>query len=441
VKGWRTARWTSSSARTGCCRGTSRSRTSARGDRRGAEVRGCAQGTAEEDAGRRRRADAVGHADSAHRCTWRSRDPGREPDRHPPEDRLSIRTFVVPFSGETIREAVDREIRRGGQVFFVHNRVRPSLRWSGTCAVLPDARIAVGTGRWTRRPCPSPWTTSRRVAPTSSCAPRSSRPAGSPNANTILVNHAHRFGWPAVPAPGRVGRDRHRAYAYFIVPKDVALTKDATRRLAVLEELTELGSGFRVASHDLEIRGAGNLLGRTSRTDPPGGVRAVHAAALRAVAEISGIASSQEEEPELELRVPHSFGRLHRRGRRAAGVLPEAVVGEDRGRRGRDRDGPAGPVRPASRPARALCDLARMRAGMRAAGVAESARDGSLFLTSPPTPVRPGEPGLLGDAGAENLLLRSRGDSSRCAFRPGSRGDPGGAKTVTIFFGKITKYV
>ena len=114
-----------------------------------------------------------------------------------------------------------------------------------------------------------------------------------PNANTILVNHAHRFGLAQLyQLRGRVGRDRHRAYAYFVVPKDVSLTRDATRRLAVLEELTELGSGFRIASHDLEIRGAGNLLGK----DQSGQIHQVgyelYTQLLsEAVAEISGIGS------------------------------------------------------------------------------------------------------------------------------------------------------
>ena len=305
----------------------------------------------------------------------------------PPEDRLSIRTFVVPFSGETIREAVDREIRRGGQVFFVHNRVQtlPAME-RYLRDLLPDARIAVGHGQMDEETLSGAMDDfASRRADILLCTAIIEAGLDLPNANTILVNHAHRFGLAQLyQLRGRVGRDRHRAYAYFIVPKDVALTRDATRRLAVLEELTELGSGFRIASHDLEIRGAGNLLGK----DQSGQIHQVgyelYTQLLsEAVAEISGIASSQEEEPELELRVPAFLpdDYIDEAGERlefyrklssvrtvdAADEIEMALL---------DRFGRP-PV-----PARALCDLARMRAAMRVAGVAELKRgDGSLFLT------------------------------------------------------------
>ncbi|MBW6502987.1 transcription-repair coupling factor [bacterium] len=308
----------------------------------------------------------------------------------PPEDRLSIRTFVVPFSGETIREAVDREIRRGGQVFFVHNRVQtlPAME-RYLRELLPDARIAVGHGQMDEETLSAAMDDfASRRADILLCTAIIEAGLDLPNANTILVNHAHRFGLAQLyQLRGRVGRDRHRAYAYFVVPKDVALSRDATRRLAVLEELTELGSGFRIASHDLEIRGAGNLLGK----DQSGQIHQVgyelYTQLLsEAVAEISGIASSQEEEPELDLRVPAFLpdDYIDEAGERlelyrklssartvdAADEIEMALL---------DRFGrlPA--------PARALCDLARMRAAMRSAGVAELKRgNGSLFLTLAP---------------------------------------------------------
>jgi transcription-repair coupling factor (superfamily II helicase) len=305
----------------------------------------------------------------------------------PPEDRLSIRTFVVPFSGETIREAVDREIRRGGQVFFVHNRVQtlPAME-RYLRELLPDARIAVGHGQMDEETLSVAMDDfAARRADILLCTAIIEAGLDLPNANTILVNHAHRFGLAQLyQLRGRVGRDRHRAYAYFIVPKGVALTREATRRLAVVEELTELGSGFRIASHDLEIRGAGNLLGK----DQSGQIHQVgyelYTQLLsEAVAEISGIASSQEEEPELDLRVPAFLpdDYIDEAGERlefyrklssaktveAADEIEMALL---------DRFGRL-PV-----PARALCDLARMRAAMRSAGVAELKRgDGSLFLT------------------------------------------------------------
>jgi len=304
----------------------------------------------------------------------------------PPEDRLSIRTFVVPFSGETIREAVDREIRRGGQVFFVHNRVQtlPAME-RYLRELLPDARIVAGHGQMDEEILSAAMDDfAARRADILLCTAIIEAGLDLPNANTILVNQAHRFGLAQLyQLRGRVGRDRHRAYAYFLVPKDVALTKDATRRLAVLEELTELGSGFRIASHDLEIRGAGNLLGK----DQSGRIHQVgyelYTQLLsEAVEEISGNVSAQEEEPELDLRVPAFLpdDYIDEAGERlefyrklssaktvdAADEIESALL---------DRFGRL------PGPARALCDLARMRAAMRAAGVAELKRgDGSLFL-------------------------------------------------------------
>jgi len=308
----------------------------------------------------------------------------------PPEDRLSIRTFVLPFAGETIREAVEREIRRGGQVFFVHNRVMtlPAME-RYLREMLPEARIAVGHGQMDEG------TLSRamddfaaRRADILLCTAIIEAGLDLPNANTILVNHAHRFGLAQLyQLRGRVGRDRHRAYAYFLVPKDVALTRDAAKRLSVLEELTELGSGFKVASHDLEIRGAGNLLGK----DQSGQIHQVgyelYTQLLsEAVAEISGKAAAQEEEPELELRVPaflpddyipEAGVRLEFYRKLSLAKTVEAADEVEMAML--DRFGRLPP------PARGLCDLARLRAAMRTAGVAELKRgDGSLFLTLSP---------------------------------------------------------
>ena len=308
----------------------------------------------------------------------------------PPEDRLSIRTFVLPFAEETIREAVGREIRRGGQVFFVHNRVMtiPAME-RYLRELLPDARIAVGHGQMDEE------TLSRamddfaaRRADILLCSAIIEAGLDLPNANTILVNHAHRFGLAQLyQLRGRVGRDRHRAYAYFLVPKDVALTRDATKRLAVLTELTELGSGFKIASHDLEIRGAGNLLGK----DQSGQIHQVgyelYTQLLsEAVEELSGRAAAHEEEPELELRIPAFLPDDY---------IPEAGVRLEFYRKlslARTLDA-ADEIEMAlldrfgrlPAPARALCDLARLRAGMRAAGVAELKRgDGVLFLSLSP---------------------------------------------------------
>jgi len=308
----------------------------------------------------------------------------------PPEDRLSIRTFVVPFSGETIREAAEKEIRRGGQVFFVHNRVQtlPAME-RYLRELLPGARIAVGHGQMEEESLSRAMEdfTARR-ADILLCTAIVEAGLDLPNANTILVNHAHRFGLAQLyQLRGRVGRDRHRAYAYFLVPKDVALTKDAMKRLAVLEELTELGSGFRIASHDLEIRGAGNLLGK----DQSGQIHQVGyelytQLLAEAVAEISGKAAAREEEPEIDLRIPAflpddyiSEAGVRLDFYRKLSMAKTGDAADEIEMELLDRFGRLPP------PARALCDLARLRASMREAGVATLTRGGgSLFLALSP---------------------------------------------------------
>jgi len=304
----------------------------------------------------------------------------------PPEDRLSIRTFVLPFSGEIIREAVDREIRRGGQVFFVHNRVEtlpPMERYLRE--ILPHVRITVAHGQMDEEELAlSMDGFAGRRADLLLCTAIIEAGLDIANANTILVSDAHRFGLAQLyQLRGRVGRDRHRAYAYFLLPKDVMMTKEATQRLGVIAELTELGSGFRIASHDLEIRGGGNLLGK----DQSGHIHQVgyelYTQLLsEAVAEISGRESAEDAEPELDLRIPaflpddfiREAGTRLDFYRKLAGSrtveeadeLELALL---------DRFGrlPA--------PAEALCDLTRLRAKMRMAGVREMKRgNGALFL-------------------------------------------------------------
>jgi transcription-repair coupling factor (superfamily II helicase) len=305
----------------------------------------------------------------------------------PPEDRLSIRTFVLPFSEETVREAVDREIRRGGQAFFVHNRVQTLPEMERFLkGILPGVRIGVAHGQMEEGDLALAMDdfAARRVD-LLLCSAIIEAGLDIPNANTILVNQAHRFGLAQLyQLRGRVGRDRHRAYAYFLVPKDAPMTKEAAQRLAVLEELTELGSGFKIASHDLEIRGAGNLLGK----DQSGQIHQVgyemYTQLLsEAMAEISGKEIASEEEPELDLRIPAFLPDDY---------IPEAGVRLDFYRKLAmartedavdelelellDRFGRL-PV-----PARALCDLSRLRDRMRALGVRELKRgNGSIFLS------------------------------------------------------------
>jgi len=222
-----------------------------------------------------------------------------------------------PLLGETIRE---RWIGRSGGAGRSSSSTigcRPSRDGAVPARAPPDARIAVGHGRWTRRPCPSHGRlrcASRRHPPVH--RDHRGRAGPSQREHDPRESRAPVRAGPAVPAPGPRGRDRHRAYAYYIVPKDVALTRDATRRLAVLEELTDSarGSGRLPRPRD---PGRGNLLERTSRTDPPGRVRAVHAAALRGGGGDLGIASRRRRAGTGAARPGIPSGRLHRRGRRA----------------------------------------------------------------------------------------------------------------------------
>jgi transcription-repair coupling factor (superfamily II helicase) len=305
----------------------------------------------------------------------------------PPEDRLSIRTFVLPFAEETIREAVDREVRRGGQVFFVHNRVQSLNAMERYLReILPDVRIGVAHGQMDEEDLSLAMDDfAARRTDLLLCTAIIEAGLDIANANTILVNQAHRFGLAQLyQLRGRVGRDRHRAYAYFLLPKDVAMTRHATQRLAVLEELTELGSGFKIASHDLEIRGAGNLLGK----DQSGQIHQVGyelytQLLAEAMAELSGKAVAEEEEPELDLRIPAFLPDdyipetgLRLEFYRKLAMAKTADAADELELELLDRFGRL------PGPAKALCDLSRLRVRMREAGVRELKRgNGALYLT------------------------------------------------------------
>ena len=182
----------------------------------------------------------------------------------PPEDRLSIRTYVTRFDAEVLREAIDRELARGGQVFFVHNRVETIQHVAGQLkAIVPHARIAVGHGQQSEEELERVMVDFyARKYDLLCCTTIIESGLDIPAANTIIIDRADTLGLAQLyQLRGRVGRDRHRAYAYLLIPEDAAMTDVARRRLQVIAELTELGSGFKVAARDLEIRGAGNLLG------------------------------------------------------------------------------------------------------------------------------------------------------------------------------------
>ncbi|MCX8022981.1 MAG: transcription-repair coupling factor [Syntrophorhabdaceae bacterium] len=183
----------------------------------------------------------------------------------PPLDRLAIKTTVVKFKDEVIKEGIKRELERGGQVFFVHNFIHNiGVVHDHLKRLFPEAKIAVAHGKMEGHVLEKimlDFIDRKYDILLSTNIIESGLDIS--NVNTIFINNAHRMGLAELyQLRGRVGRGKRQAYAYLLVPKNEELTRDAIRRLKIMEELTELGSGFHIANYDLEIRGAGNLLGR-----------------------------------------------------------------------------------------------------------------------------------------------------------------------------------
>ncbi|WP_148715673.1 transcription-repair coupling factor [Chitinolyticbacter meiyuanensis] len=181
-----------------------------------------------------------------------------------PSKRLSVKTFVAKFSDGVIREAVLRELKRGGQVFFLHNEVDTieNMR-EKLAALLPEARIGVAHGQMRERELEHVMRDfSAQRFNLLLCTTIIETGIDIPNANTILMNRADKFGLAQLhQMRGRVGRSHHQAYAYLLVPDVEGLSGDAKKRLEAIQQMEELGSGFYLAMHDLEIRGAGEVLG------------------------------------------------------------------------------------------------------------------------------------------------------------------------------------
>src|ERR671931_1589186 len=182
----------------------------------------------------------------------------------PPLDRLPVETVVRPFNRAVIKEAITRELERDGQVFFVHNRVQslPSVT-RFVQELVPNARVITAHGQMKERELEA--TMVKFVSGQADVLVATAIVESGldiPATNTIVVNRADRFGLAQLyQLRGRVGRERQQAYAYLLVPADGRVDEQAQRRLRALQEFTELGSGYKLALRDLEIRGAGNLLG------------------------------------------------------------------------------------------------------------------------------------------------------------------------------------
>jgi len=233
----------------------------------------------------------------------------------PPRDRLAIQTTVASFNEELIRKSIQTELDRDGQVYFIHNRVESIYSLAELVGKLvPKARIVVGHGQMAEKELESVMLKFiRDEADVLVATTIVENGLDIPRANTILINRADRLGLAELyQLRGRVGRSNQRAYAYLLVPPETTLSEIARKRLSAMKEFSELGAGFRIAALDLELRGAGNLLGRQQH----GHIEAVgfdmYTQMLeRAVSKLKG----EETVPELrttlnlglDLRIPQEF--------------------------------------------------------------------------------------------------------------------------------------
>jgi transcription-repair coupling factor (superfamily II helicase) len=226
----------------------------------------------------------------------------------PPADRLAIRTFVCRFDPDLLREAISKELARGGQVFFVHNRVEDLAKWVADIkALAPKAKVGMAHGQM-------PEAKLEQVMidfvdgryDILCCTTIIESGLDIPRANTMIVNQADRYGLAQLyQLRGRIGRAKERAFCYLVIPSEAALSAEARQRLEVLQRFTELGAGFQVATHDLEIRGAGEMLGdRQSGALAAVGFDTYTRILEEAVAELRGQPIRSEFDPEIAVDVP-----------------------------------------------------------------------------------------------------------------------------------------
>ena len=182
----------------------------------------------------------------------------------PPEARLPVKTFVSEYSEDVIKEAILREMERGGQVFYLHNRVRTIHQAASEInKIVPQAKVMVGHGQMGESELEDVMVSfGNGDADVLVCTTIIESGLDMPNVNTLILERADRFGLAQLyQLRGRVGRSEHRAYAYLLAPRGRRITEQAEHRLQAILEASELGAGFRIAMRDLEIRGAGNILG------------------------------------------------------------------------------------------------------------------------------------------------------------------------------------
>jgi transcription-repair coupling factor (superfamily II helicase) len=226
----------------------------------------------------------------------------------PPVDRRAVRTFVTRWEPHVIREAIRREISRGGQTFVVHNRIESlAERGARVQELVPEARVAMAHGQMSEALLERVMTDFIEGRYDVLCATAIIESGlDIPRANTIIIDRADTYGLSQLyQLRGRVGRSRERAYCYLVAPPPNAMSDEARLRIAALERFTELGSGFKVASLDLELRGAGDVLG----AEQSGAVSSVGFDMFlkmleEAIAELRGEVVTHDFDPELNLETP-----------------------------------------------------------------------------------------------------------------------------------------
>ena len=309
----------------------------------------------------------------------------------PPADRLAIRTQVCQSSEQLVREAILREVRRGGQVFYVHNRVQTI----GVVAqmlekTVPEVSVIVAHGQMKARELEEKMLGFLHgKGDVLLCTTIIESGIDNPRANTILIDRADRLGLAQLyQLRGRVGRSSHRAYAYLMVPGQAALSDDAERRLEAIQDLSQLGSGFRLANMDLEIRGAGNLLGMEQAGQLAAvGYETYMEMLQETIDELRGQAREEEVDPEIRLpvvaRLPEDYVAVVSQRlvlyKRLASCRDEAEIDRIRDEL-LDRFGPL-PEEAAN-----LIEVIQIKTRARALGIAcvDLAR-GELVLTAAPT--------------------------------------------------------
>jgi transcription-repair coupling factor (superfamily II helicase) len=226
----------------------------------------------------------------------------------PPIDRLAIRTYVTRYDEGIIREAIQRELARKGQVFFVYNRVQTiEIMARRLRDIVPEASVAVAHGQMREHELEKVMADFfEKRTHVLVCSAIIESGLDVPNANTIIIDRADHFGLAQLyQLRGRVGRSHERAYAYLMIPGEQLISREAQMRLRALQELDDLGGGFKLAAHDLEIRGAGNLLGKQQSGHIAAvGFELYQQMMEEAVQELRGQHVQAEVEPEIRLGIP-----------------------------------------------------------------------------------------------------------------------------------------